>query len=86
MAVIDKHTISENALIAIDSPLVVPNETGRRVAEELVGRGEVIAKMLELLGLEHSPYIQKNVHCSTRPSRTVRTNRGGRGSVDIKKC
>jgi len=27
----------ENCIIAIDAPLVVPNESGRRVAEELVG-------------------------------------------------
>src|SRR3989344_8960954 len=34
---INKNVKKENAFIAIDAPLVVPNEQGRRVAEELVG-------------------------------------------------
>lgn len=29
---------NQNALVAIDAPLIVPNETGRRLAEEVVGK------------------------------------------------
>lgn len=32
-----EHVGNKNALIAIDAPLIVPNEEGRRLAEELVG-------------------------------------------------
>ena len=35
---IKKHTKNKPALIAIDAPLIVPNETGRRIPEELTGK------------------------------------------------
>lgn len=34
---ISKNVGDENALIAIDAPLIVPNQKGRRIAEEVVG-------------------------------------------------
>jgi predicted RNase H-like nuclease len=34
---VNKHVKKENALIAIDAPLIVPNQEGRRIAEKLVG-------------------------------------------------
>jgi len=33
-----KHVGSDDALISIDAPLIVPNENGRRLAEDVVGR------------------------------------------------
>jgi len=35
---INKIVGKENCLVAIDAPLVVPNQKGRRIAEELVGK------------------------------------------------
>jgi len=34
---VNKHVRNKNAFIAIDAPLIVPNEEGRRIAEKLVG-------------------------------------------------
>lgn len=38
MAFLHKHIGMNNCIVAIDAPLCVPNESGRRPAEELVGK------------------------------------------------
>ncbi|MFP4115597.1 MAG: DUF429 domain-containing protein [Candidatus Aenigmatarchaeota archaeon] len=35
---IEKNVAGEDAIVAVDAPLLVPNETGRRPAEEFVGK------------------------------------------------
>tara|TARA_Y100000310_G_C20211816_1_gene591681 strand:- start:31 stop:291 length:261 start_codon:yes stop_codon:yes gene_type:complete len=35
---IKEHVGEGNAIISIDAPLIVPNEEGRRIAEDIVGK------------------------------------------------